>query len=238
MRRFLLSLLLSFVCLAPAMAADMTRQEVESIIREYLMKNPQVIIDSVNEFGKSQQEAENKKSEEAVKANMDWLVKNPKHAEAGNPNGDITIVEFFDYNCGYCKQAMTDVMDIMDTDKKIRLVFIEIPILGEGSFEAARWALAAKNQGKYLEYHIALMRHRGAYNEAILADYAKKVGLDVEKMKKDKADPALNAILDENLNMASQFGISGTPAFVVGTQVVRGYVPAADMRQIIAQQRQ
>ncbi|MBU6234759.1 MAG: DsbA family protein [Alphaproteobacteria bacterium] len=237
MRRFLLTFLMLAGLSAPALAEDFSREQIDQFIHEYLMKNPQVVIDSVNEYGKKQQEAENKKSEDAVKANMNWLVSNTKHAEAGNPKGDVTIVEFFDYNCGYCKQALSDLMSIIDSDKNVRLVFIEIPILGQSSFEAARWALAAKNQKMYLEYHVALMRHRGAFDENILADYAKKVGLDVEKLKKDKSDPIIDAILQENLRMSTDFGISGTPAFVVGTKLIRGYISGDEMRQAVVDAR-
>lgn len=237
MRRFLLTLLLMAGFTAPALAESFSREQLDQIIHDYIMKNPQVIIDSVNEFGKSQQEADNKKSAGAVKENMDWLLKNKNHAEAGNPKGDITIVEFFDYNCGYCKQALSDLMDLIDHDKNLRLVFVEIPILGDSSFEAARWALAANKQKSYLPYHIMLMRHKGALDETILADYAKKAGLDVEKLKKDKADPALDAIMNENLKMAATLGISGTPAFVIGDQLIRGYVGADGLKQAITSAR-
>ena len=159
---------------SPALAEDFTREQIEKIVKEYIMKNPKVIIESVNNFGKQQQVEEDKKASEAVGQHMDWLTKNKNHAEAGNPNGDVTIVEFFDYNCGYCKQALNDILTIMESDKNIRLVFVEIPILGESSFEAARWALAANKQKLYLEYHISLMRHKGAFDNTILSDYAKK----------------------------------------------------------------
>lgn len=237
MRRLLLSFLLLTGVAAPALAEDFTREQINEIVKEFIQKNPQVIIDSVNDFGKAQQEADTKRAEEAVKSNMDWLTKNDKHAEAGNPKGDVTIVEFFDYNCGYCKQALSDLMTIIETDKNVRLVFVEIPILGQGSMEAAKWALAANKQKLYLEYHIALMRHRGAIDEGVLSSIAKTIGLDVEKLKKDKDDPAIAMTMEDNLKMSTTLGISGTPAFVVGQQLIRGYVGLDGMKEAIADAR-
>lgn len=237
MRRFLLSLLLLTGLAAPALAQDFTREQIDQFIKEYIEKNPQVIIDSVNNYGKSQQEEENKKAGEAIKQHKDWLVNNKNHAEAGNPKGDVTIVEFFDYNCGYCKQALSDLMALIEQDKNVRLVFVEIPILGESSLTAAKWALAANKQKLYLEYHIALMRHRGALDEAVLAETAKKIGLNVEQLKKDKDDPEIAKIMEENLKMASTIGISGTPGFVIGDQLIRGYVGLDGIREAVAEAR-
>ncbi|NBX66664.1 MAG: DsbA family protein [Proteobacteria bacterium] len=237
MRRFLLSLLLLTGLAAPALAADFTREQIDQFVKEFIEKNPQVVIDSVNNYGKSQQEAEDKKAGEAIKQNMDWLVKNKNHAEAGNPNGDVTIVEFFDYNCGYCKQALSDLMTLLEQDKNIRLVFVEIPILGASSMEAAKWALAANKQKLYLEYHIALMRHRGTFDETILADTAKKIGLNVEQLKRDKNDPSIAQTMEENLKMASTLGVSGTPGFVIGEQLIRGYVGLDGIREAVAEAR-
>jgi protein-disulfide isomerase len=237
MRRFLLTLVLLTGLAAPALAQDFTREQIDSFIKEYIEKNPQVIIDSVNNYGKSQQEEENKKAGEAIKQNLDWLLKNKNHAEAGNPKGDVTIVEFFDYNCGYCKQALSDLMALLEQDKNVRLVFVEIPILGESSMEAAKWAFAANKQKLYLEYHIALMRHRGSLDPAVLEDTAKKVGLNVEQLKRDKDDPSVAQAMDDNLKMASVIGISGTPGFVVGDQLIRGYVGLDGIREAVAAAR-
>lgn len=237
MRRFVLSLLLTAAFAAPAAAADLTREQVEGIVHDYIMAHPQVLIDSVNAYGQAQQAADEKRASDAVLEHIDWLTKNKNHAEAGNPKGDITIVEFFDYNCGYCKKSFPELMTLLDEDKGVRLVFVEIPILGDGSVEAARWALAANKQKHYLEFHSALMRHHGPIDETVLTDYAKKAGLDLARLKKDKADAAIDATLQDNTNMAGQLGISGTPAFVVGTGLIRGYVDLAGMRQAITQAR-
>jgi len=208
----------------PAQAEEFTREQIQQMIKDYIANNPQDLIQSVENYGKQQQEQDSQRASESIKKNMDWLTKNPNHAEAGNPNGDVTIVEFFDYNCGYCKQALTDLMKLLDKDKNVRLVFVEIPILGASSEEAARWALAAMKQKKYLEFHIAMMNHKGPLDEGAVLQYAKQVGLDGEKLKKDKLDPKNEQIIAENLNMARSLGIQGTPAFVIGDELIRGYV--------------
>lgn len=233
MRRLLLTFALLFAFIAPALSKDFTREEIEQIVREFIEKNPQVMIDSVEKYGQSQQAADDEAASGRIRQNMDWLVKNAKHAEAGNPKGDVTIVEFFDYNCGYCKQAMSDVMTLLDADKRIRLIFVEIPILGESSYEAARWAMAAMPQKKYLEYHIALMRHKGPLNEGAFVDYAQKAGLNIDQLRKDKLNPQINVDIDDNLRMARLFGIQGTPAFIVGDQLVRGYVGIDGLREAV-----
>lgn len=237
MRRFLLTLLTATCIATPALAEEFTREQIEQIVQEYIAKNPKTIIDSVNNYGKAQQEEEDKKASDLVIKNRDWLLNNKNHAEAGNPKGDVTLVEFFDYNCGYCKQALTDIMTLVEEDKNLRVVFVEIPILGESSFEAARWALAAQEQKLYLEYHISLMRHKGGYDPLALADYAKKVGMDVEKLEKEKAKDKYREIMDDNIGMANTLGVSGTPAFVVGDQLMRGYVGIDALRDAIATAR-
>ncbi len=229
---------------APALAQDakaaapLDKAAIETIIHDYIMANPKVLMESVQRYGESQQENADKMASEEIVKNADWLFKNKEHAEAGNPKADVTIVEFFDYNCGYCKQAVGDIMKVLDDDKNVRLVFVEIPILGPSSEAAAKWALAAKRQNLYLEYHMALMNHRGPFTDDVFFDLAKKAGLDVEKLKKDGEDPAIKQIIGENLRMAATLGITGTPGFVVNNQLVRGYIPAEEMKAEVAKARE
>lgn len=242
MRRFLLSLALLlafalpvfFAFAVPARAEEFTRAQIEQIVREFIDKNPKFIMDSVDKYAREQQEASDAKVGERIKEFRGWLYENPEHAEAGNPKGDITIVEFFDYNCGYCKQALNEVMTLLDKDKNLRLVFVEIPILGDSSTLAAKWALAAKNQGRYLEFHIALMRHKGPITEIVLTDFAKTAGLDMEKLKEDLKDPKIDTVIQNNMNGARALSIQGTPAFIIGTQLVRGYVGMAELEKLVA----
>ncbi len=238
MRRFLLSLAFMAAFTPAAFAEGLTKAQVEEIIRDYIANHPQELVDSVQKLGDQQQKADQQISIDAIKKNREWLENNKNHAEAGNPKGDVTIVEFFDYNCGYCKQALTDLMTVLDKDKNVRLIFVEIPILGDSSILAAQWALAAKAQGgNYLAYHTALMKNHGPLNEESLTKHAKAAGLNVERLAKERTDPKINDIISENLNMARALGIQGTPAFVVGDQLIRGYVGVDGMIEAISTAR-
>jgi len=225
----------------PAFAQDakttLDKAAIEQIVHDYIMANPEVLMESVRQFSEKQQADADKLTQKSIEENADWLFKNGKHAEAGNPKGDVAIAEFFDYNCGYCKQAVSDVMKLLDKDKNVRLVFIEIPILGPTSDLAAQWALAAKKQNLYLEYHLALMAHKGPFEETVLEDLAKKAGLDVAKLKEDVKDPAIKETIAENLRMAATLGITGTPGFIVGNKLMRGYAPVDEMEKAVEEVR-
>ncbi len=218
-------------------AQPVDRAEVEGIVKDYLAKNPQVIIDAITNF-QQKQYADQAKAEAQALADNRTMLTDASLPSAGNPKGDVTIVEFFDYNCGYCKRAIKDVLGLLDQDKGVRVVFIDFPILSEDSELAARWALAAQKQGKYFEYHKALMSHPGHVDEKILVEYAKKLGLDEKKLRQDAAkDSDAQKQIEENLELASKLGLHGTPAFVVGTSVAKGYVPLDGLKQAVAEER-
>lgn len=239
MRRLLLaSAFLASFAFQPAMAEEFTKAQIEEIVRQYIADHPQELVDSVQRLQDQKVKAEDAASVKIINDNRNWLEKNKNHAEAGNPKGDVTIVEFFDYNCGYCKQALADLMTLLDKDKNVRLVFVEIPILGDSSILAAQWALAAKAQdGNYLAYHTALMKNRGPLNDETLKNHAKAAGLDIARLEKDRTDPKINDIISENLNMARAVGIQGTPAFIIGDQVIRGYVGIEGLTEAVANAR-
>ena len=234
-----LMLLVAFLMMVSqsAYSQNLTEQDVERIVQDYIQNNPQVILDSVEAYGRQQQEADVQERQERIEKHLSWLENNDMLPVAGNPEGDITIVEFFDYNCGYCKKALDDVMTIMGEDKGVKFIFVETPILGRTSELAANWAMAAKSQGKYLEYHIALMRNRGPLNEASMASVAEKVGLDVEKMKVDAASNEIKEKVQEKSRKAAQMGISGTPAFIIDGELYGGYIGVERMREAIAEAR-
>ncbi len=213
------------------------KEAIEQLIHDYIMDNPEVIIQAVEKYGEAQRAVEQERTQGAVKDNVSWLYQNKAHPEAGNKDGDITIVEFFDYNCGYCKRALSDIMTIMGEDSNIRVVFVELPILGPTSTDASKWALAAAKQDLYLEFHVALMEHRGRINDEQLAVLAEKVGLDVEKLKADKNSAEIAAQIDENIEMARTLGITGTPAFTIGEDLARGYVGLDALRAGIKSNR-
>ena len=156
----------------------------------------------------------------------------------GNPKGDVTLVEFFDYNCGYCKRALKDLQTLIKEDKNLRVVLKEYPILSEGSAEAAQISLAAAKQGKYMEFHTALMSSRGQANEAKGLRIAKEIGLDMKRLKADMADPAIMASLKEQVLLARSLNLRGTPAYVIDNIVVPGAVGADRLRKHIAKVRE
>lgn len=231
--------LIGFAMNAPqpqAQGEAVTRDAVGPLVREYLLANPEVVIEAVELYQKKQEEAEIARQKEGIKTHSNFLydTNQDTHPWVGNPDADITIVEFFDYNCGYCKRAFKEVQSILESDKNIRVVFKEMPILSPASYLAAQWALAAHRQGKYFEYHQRLMSGPMAYNEETLAKVGEELGLDVEKLKKDAADPKTAQLIAENLRITRDLGIRGTPAFVINDRLIGGYIELAEMERLIA----
>lgn len=211
----------------PAYAASDTfsaeqRTAIESIVKDYLIKNPEILIEvqSALEMKVAQQEAE--KTKALVAEHAKEIYRAPTSPVAGNPNGDITVVEFFDYNCGYCRRGFSEVAKLVENDKNVRVVFAELPILGDDSVRAAHVALAAKQQGKYWEVHSGILSSSGKVNEAIALKVAEKAGLDMEKLKADMKSPAVQAELDRVKALADKLAINGTPHFLVGDKAVPG----------------
>jgi len=158
----------------------------------------------------------------AVKENADDLFRPATSPIAGNAKGDVTMIEFFDYNCGYCKKAFSDVAQAIEKDKQIKVVLKEFPILSKGSEEASRVALAAKMQGKYWEFHRAMLESQGQANEAAALRVAEKLGLDMVRIKKDMASPEVKKEIDDTRKLATKMGIQGTPHFIVGDRIIPG----------------
>ena len=158
----------------------------------------------------------------AISQNAAEIYRDAQASVAGNPDGDITVVEFFDYNCGYCKHGLHDVIKLVETDPKVRVVFKELPILSKGSEEASRVALAAQRQGKYWELHKAMLGAKGQMNEAAALQIAEKLGLDMDKLKKDMASPEVKAEIEKAAALAKKLGVNGTPDFLIGDRAVAG----------------
>jgi protein-disulfide isomerase len=198
------------------------KSEIEGIIKDYLLKNPEILI-QMDQILKQKQEAEQAAAmSKAVGENSQTLFKDASTPVAGDVAGDVTVVEFFDYNCHFCRQAIGDVSKLLDQDKKIRFVFKDFPIFGKDSEGAARVAIAAKNQSKYWELHKALLTHNGTNSEAGALEIAQKLGLDMGKLKADMAKPEVQAEIDANHALADKLGINGTPHFIVGQNVIPG----------------
>lgn len=198
------------------------QQAIEAIVKNYLVQHPEVLIEvqTALETKMAREEAERTKT--LVAQHGKEIYRAPGSPVAGNPDGDITVVEFFDYNCGYCKRGFGEVQKLVQNDKNVRVVFMEFPILREESEAAARVALAARMQGKYWEVHQDMISTKGLVNEAVGLKAAEKHGLDLVKLKADMASPEVKAELDRVKDLARKLSINGTPHFLVGDQAVGG----------------
>lgn len=245
--RLLAPALLAFaLCVAPQAApaqsfSDAQRSDIEKIVREYLIAHPEVLEEAMNELSKRQAVAEAEKHQATIAKNAEAIFNSPRGVTIGNKDGDVTFVEFFDYNCGYCKRAMADMLDLMKSDPKLKVVLKEFPVLSQGSVEAAQVAVAVRMQDptgkKYLDFHQKLLGGRGAADKARALAAAKEAGLDMAKLEKDLGSPEVRATLEENLKLAESLGMNGTPSYVIGKQVVIGAVGAEALREKISNAR-
>ena len=200
---------------------DQTKS-IEKIVRDYLIKNPEILIEVQSALEKKMEIARTGQMEKSLVANADILYRSKDAAFVGNPNGDVTVIEFFDYNCGYCKRALGDVAKITELDKNVKVIFKELPIFGRESEEAARVALAARNQGKYWEVHKGLLLAKGRANKASALRIAAKNGLDMARIKTDMNSEAVTRAIEETKALAQRMGINGTPHFFVGNRMIPG----------------
>jgi protein-disulfide isomerase len=217
--------------------SDAQRGDIETIVRNYLLAHPEVLEEAMAELGKRQAAAEAEKHQAGVAANAETIFNSPRGVVLGNKDGDVTFVEFFDYNCGYCKRAMADMLDLMKTDPKLKVVLKEFPVLSQGSVEAAQVAVAVRMQDptgkKYLDFHQKLLTGRGAADKARAIAAAKEAGLDTARIEKDLASPEVRATIEENFKLAEAMGMNGTPSYVIGKQVVIGAVGLENLREKI-----
>ncbi|MGH1418497.1 MAG: DsbA family protein [Hyphomicrobiaceae bacterium] len=207
---------------AAASFTDAQKSDVEKIVRDYLLKNPELMLEVQTALEKKMQADAESKAKKAVSENAGSLYKRADAPIAGKADGDVTVVEFFDYNCGYCKRGLSDIKKLIDNDKNVRVVFKELPILSKGSEEAARIALAAKQQGKYWEIHQALLSHRGQLNKETALKVAEKIGLDVEKLEAGMDSEPVNKEIALVRQLANKMGVNGTPHFLVGDKSIPG----------------
>lgn len=213
------------------------KAEIEKIIRDYLLAHPEVIEEAILELRARRAAEEEKRAGAALESNEEALYRNPMSPASGSEAPDVTVVEFFDYQCGYCKTTLPVMVDLLRTDKKIRVIWKELPILGPVSRIAARAALAARKQNKYLDFHIGVMGLRGRLTEDRIYEVAGKIGIDIGQLQLDMKDPAIESYLDSNLQLADSIGIRGTPAFVIGDNVVPGAIDAENIKRMIAKAR-
>lgn len=210
---------------------------LETQLHAYLLANPEVIVESVKGMDARRQAAAENELTAVITQRHDEIFNDPSSPVGANPNGDVTLVEFFDYNCPYCRRAAPILDSLEQDDKGLRLVFKEYPILGPGSVAAARAALASQKQGKYLAFHKAMMTYQGRISESSSLEVAAEVGLDVERLKKDMQDPAIDETIKRNLALAQALRISGTPTFVAGKAILPGLADAEAMKRLITSAR-
>jgi protein-disulfide isomerase len=219
-------------------AEDNPGDEFEQRIRQYLLDNPEVIIESLKQYETRRRTAELGEVTTTLQARAPEIFNDPGSPVGGNPDGDVTLVEFFDYNCPYCRQAAPVMIRAEADDSDLRIVYKEFPILGPDSMFAAKAALAAHRQGKYVPFHKTLMQADGAANESKVFEIAAAVGLDIEQLKKDMADPVIQDLIDQNLRLAFDLRITGTPGFVIGNEIIRGIVPLDTLEAAIDRARE
>jgi protein-disulfide isomerase len=215
---------------------ELPADQVEAIVRDYLLREPQIIYEALQELQRRDTAAEAERRQAVLTARKDDLFHSAASPVAGNPEGDITLVEFFDYRCGYCRRVVGAVRALVDQDEGLRVVFKEFPILGEDSVRAARAALAAERQGLYMPMHFALMAADDLSMNGIMAAAA-SVGLDTTRLAADMESPEVQAEIAANYALARDLGIEGTPAFVVDDQLIPGAVSQEHLAAVIDEAR-
>ena len=220
-----------------ALAADMDEDRVKELVLETIRENPEIVLEAVAILEQQQAEAADIARSDVLARQRDRLERDPNAPVLGNPNGDVTVVEFFDYNCPYCRRAMEPVQGLLDADRNVRLVYREWPILGEGSVFAARAALASRKQGKYEAFHWALMSMNGKAQEASVLRVAEEVGLDVAQLRKDMESPEVDEHIGTSMELAQDLGFNGTPSFVVGNELAPGLIQQPQLMEMVQSAR-
>jgi protein-disulfide isomerase len=232
-----------------APAADSTSHEfsvaqtraIEDIVKNYLIQHPEVLQEAMEALDKRQKEADAEKARAIIKDNKTTIFNSSHQVVLGNPQGRVTMVEFFDYNCAYCKRALPDMLDLLKTDSDLKFVLKEFPVLGPGSVEAAHVAIAARMQDasgkKYLDFHQKLLGARGPADKARALAVAKDVGFDMTRLEKDMSSEEVKATIQETMKLADAMGVNGTPSYIVGDEVVVGAVGIDELRAKIKNER-
>jgi len=209
--------------LADAFSPDQ-KKELEGLIRSYLLEHPEILREVATALDAKDKKTADDQRGEVLSSSAKALFHDDIDAVVGNPKGDVTMVEFMDYNCSYCRKSFKEMQAILETDKNVRVVMKEFPIFGEGSEYAARAALASSRQGKYWALHQALFEFQGQVTPAVVDQVAKQVGLDVAKLKTDMKDPAIASNIGKTTELAQSMQFTGTPAFLIDSTVIPGYV--------------
>jgi protein-disulfide isomerase len=221
----------------PALSQELDEARVRELVLETIRENPEIVMEAVALLEKQQADAQAETQAEVLRSQRDLIERDPNAPVLGNPEGDVTVVEFFDYNCPYCRRVKPEVRALIEEDPNIRLVYREWPILGDGSVFAAKAALAARAQGKYEEFHWAMMAIKGRAQEATVLRVAEEVGLDLEQLKKDMEAPEVAEHIATSMRLTQALGFNGTPSFVVGDALVPGFVEKDQLSELVSTAR-
>jgi len=213
------------------------RGRIEQIIHDYLLSHPEVVIEALKTADAQDKQKQAEASRAAIAAKRKELLDDPSDPVGGNPKGDVTLVEFFDYRCPYCKQVEPAIEALLKEDPKLRIVYKEFPILGKESTFAAHVAFAALKQGKYEQFHDAMMAAKGNITEDVILKIAADAGLDIAKVKADMNAPEIDKIIKRTYDLADTLGVNGTPGFVIGDNLIQGAVELAALKQMVATAR-
>ena len=241
MKRLIAALLILFA--APLAAQELSpaqKAAVDAQIRAYILENPEIIVEAMQVLEQREQLAQANADRELLASMRNELENDGYSLVAGNPDGDVTMIEFLDYRCGYCKQAHDGVKALLASDPNIKFVVKEFPILGAESTFAARAAMASLQQGAdtYLSFNDAMMRHRGDLDQHTVMRIAGEAGVNQAKLAEDIQNPQIAANIRETYGLARRLDISGTPAFIIGDTIVRGFLPYDSLKEIVEEQRE
>ncbi|MCB2093544.1 MAG: DsbA family protein [Rhodobacteraceae bacterium] len=234
------TLLLVAIALAVPMVAEadaLDEGRVKELVYEAIRENPDIVMEALSTLQKRQAAAEATNASDFLAAERDVIERDPNAPVLGNPEGDVTVVEFFDYNCPYCRRAAPEVDALIAKDRNIRLVYREWPILGEGSVFAARAALASRKQGKYPEFHAAMMRLQGRAEEKSVLRVAAELGLDMDRLRQDMTAPEIEEHIATSMRLTRGLGFQGTPSFVIGDGLIPGFVDRSQLEEYVAKAR-
>jgi len=222
----------------PSTFTDAQKAEIETIVKEYLTtEHPEVLAQGLQNLQKKEQDDADAKSKSAISEAKDRVFNDPHTPVGGNPKGNVTIVEFFDYQCGYCKMSEEGVEKLLKEDKNIKFIYKDFPILGPVSGEASKAGLASDKQGKFQAFHDALLSKKDHLTSEMIYQTAKEVGLDVDKLKKDMADPAISEEIAANLKLGEDVGVRGTPMFIVNDNIFPGALQYQQLKDAVAAAR-
>ena len=217
---------------------DAQKAAIEATVRDLLTKKePEIVMQAAQTLQEKAEKEQAAKGKEAVSQNLDRIFKDANSPVGGNPKGDVTVVEFFDYSCGYCKMAQEVLKKYMAEEKNVRFVYKELPILGDASIYASKAALASVSQGKYVAFHEAMMEAKERLTEDSIKKIAKDVGLDVAKLTKDMESDKIKAMISANQDLAADIGARGTPAFVIGEKLYPGALSPEQLKEAVDEVR-